>query len=493
MAYRCVAIQKHEDEFAVFGKEDGQGLVVGYTQSEYEKWLHDDKWTPDETSYLFSLLAEYDLRFLVVADRYAYLPKLTRTGVPDTTASSSSRKKTTTAAMVAASAMRRSARGTIFGGAGEEDYDSRDGTPAEGEGVFPLGDVKHRRWNLQEIKDRYYTICRRLIRNRPAKDEQARERALKAYEYDMRKEVQRKRNADALFHLTRPQIIEEEALYMELKKMEQTERRYRGEREDLMRRVNGLESGVLWPSASVPGGTGMEGNRVFGNGMAVGIGAQRARDGTVVGVDKLKKRKRGDEPDVAQAQDVEVLEQQPAAPEDDPEFDRRNNIYRLPSSGAASSSTRTLYQPAFLRSTKLAQPRSTSSALSTSRINELLEQHGVSPSRLLMPTRHNLEAYEALLGTCAMLVDVKRMVDRAEQEVRVLRMQKDTGYGGLGMSIGTGVGMVAPAGSMPPPPVPVPSEAAGMGETTAANNKVRSARSASVVSSASEAVSRRRK
>jgi hypothetical protein len=102
------------------------------------------------------------------------------------------------------------------------------------------------------------------------------------------KEIQRKRNADALFHLTRPQIIEEEALYMELKKMEQTERRYRGEREDLMRRVNGLESGVLWPSASVPGGPGTEGNRVFGNGMAVGIGAQRARDGTVVGVDKVR-------------------------------------------------------------------------------------------------------------------------------------------------------------------------------------------------------------
>lgn len=40
--------------------------------------------------------------------------------------------------------MRRSARGTIFGGVGEEDYDSRDGTPAEGDAGFPLGDVKRR-------------------------------------------------------------------------------------------------------------------------------------------------------------------------------------------------------------------------------------------------------------------------------------------------------------------------------------------------------------
>lgn len=35
---------------------------------------------------------------------------------------------------------------------------------------------------------------------------------------------------------------------------------------------------------------------------------------------QLKKRKRGDEPDIGQAQEVDVPEQQPAAPEDDPEF-----------------------------------------------------------------------------------------------------------------------------------------------------------------------------
>lgn len=73
-----------------------------------------------------------------------------------------------------------------------------------------------------------------------------------------------------------------------MKKIEQTERRYRAEREDLLRRVNGLDSGVLWPSA--PGPSGNEGNRVFGNGASVGIGSQRARDGTVVGADKVGHR-----------------------------------------------------------------------------------------------------------------------------------------------------------------------------------------------------------
>lgn len=60
-----------------------------------------------------------------------------------------------------------------------------------------------------------------------------------------------------------------------------------------------------------------------------------------------------------------------------------------------------------------------------------------------MPTRENLERYEALLSACGMLVDIKRMVDRAEQEVRVLKMQKESGV------VGTPV-----MGTMAPPPVP---------------------------------------
>jgi hypothetical protein len=40
----------------------------------------DDNWTPEETTYLFTLLQAYDLRFIVVADRYAYLSKPSTTG-----------------------------------------------------------------------------------------------------------------------------------------------------------------------------------------------------------------------------------------------------------------------------------------------------------------------------------------------------------------------------------------------------------------------------
>jgi hypothetical protein len=150
------------------------------------------------------------------------------------------------------------------------------------------------------------------------------------------------------------------------------------------------------------------------------------------------------------------------------DVDRRNNIFRLPAPAGnnASASSRSIHQPAFLRSTKLAQPKTTSQ-VTTNKITTLLEELGVSASRLIMPTRENLERYEALLNACGMLVDIKRMVDRAEQEVRVLKMQKESGI------VGTPV-----MGTMAPPPVPAHADGhAGLVRTTsglADVNKVRS-------------------
>ena len=45
--------------------------------------------------------------------------------------------------------------------------------------------------------------------------------------------------------MTAAEIAEEEALYVEIKKMEQNERRYRADRDDLMRTVMGLDSGLV--------------------------------------------------------------------------------------------------------------------------------------------------------------------------------------------------------------------------------------------------------
>lgn len=108
------------------------------------------------------------------------------------------------------------------------------------------------------MKDRYYTICRRLIRTRTATDPQAQQQMIQAHSFDRGtslgsevivetsgRETRRKQYASELFHLTAAEIAEEEALYVELQRMEQNARRYRAERDELMRTVMGLDSGLI--------------------------------------------------------------------------------------------------------------------------------------------------------------------------------------------------------------------------------------------------------
>jgi DNA methyltransferase 1-associated protein 1 len=73
---------------------------------------------------------------------------------------------------------------------------------------------------------------------------------------------------------------------------------------------------------------------------------------------------------------------------------------------------------AFLRSTKIAVPKASSAIRTT----EILSEMGIG-SKLVMPTRSNLDMFEQLVHTVSMLVDMKRQVDRADQEIRVLEAQ----------------------------------------------------------------------
>jgi hypothetical protein len=58
------------------------------------------------------------------------------------------------------------------------------------------------------------------------------------------REVTRKKYLDSLEHRTEEELAEEEALYIELKRLEQNERRFRLEREDLLRTLLGVECGL---------------------------------------------------------------------------------------------------------------------------------------------------------------------------------------------------------------------------------------------------------
>lgn len=87
--------------------------VMTFSQAEYDLYLKEEGWSKEETVYLFDLLREYDLRFIIVADRYSYQPR-----------------------------------------------------------------------SIEDIKDRYYTVCRRLVRSRAAADPTAQAQLVQAYIFD---------------------------------------------------------------------------------------------------------------------------------------------------------------------------------------------------------------------------------------------------------------------------------------------------------------------
>lgn len=55
------------DEFDKHGPS-----VMEFSQFEYDQHLVDPAWSLEETNYLFDMLRSYNLRFIVVADRYEY-------------------------------------------------------------------------------------------------------------------------------------------------------------------------------------------------------------------------------------------------------------------------------------------------------------------------------------------------------------------------------------------------------------------------------------
>ncbi|XP_076900421.1 SWR1-complex protein 4-like [Bidens hawaiensis] len=54
-----------------FAKYNKSVDVIKYTDEEYEKHLTDPEWTKEETDELFELCERFDLRFVVVADRFS--------------------------------------------------------------------------------------------------------------------------------------------------------------------------------------------------------------------------------------------------------------------------------------------------------------------------------------------------------------------------------------------------------------------------------------
>lgn len=145
-AYRFEAFNKHAD-------------VISYSDEEYATYLERPDWSKRDTDRLISLCKEYDLRFIIVHDRYL-------------------------------------------------DADSAPRT-------------------IEELKDRYYGICRSLLASRGQSTE--------GLNYDYARETARKKHLEELFRRTPDEIEEENKLILESRRLEAYEKGLAQQKAELLR------------------------------------------------------------------------------------------------------------------------------------------------------------------------------------------------------------------------------------------------------------------
>ncbi|TDL29904.1 hypothetical protein BD410DRAFT_817836 [Rickenella mellea] len=254
---------------------------------------------------------------------------------------------------------------------------------------------------IEDLKDRYYSVCRRLIRNRPwAGDESSKVQLVASFFYDKDREVTRKKYIASLENRTPDQIAEEEALYVEVKRLEQNERRFAKERDELLKTIAGVDSGLPGVAADDEVQIALFGDpkkkKKGGNGMDIDSPISGPSGIISLGPSTPTRR-------VQSAKSVA--------------YDALHCILRSDVMPTNVPPTKAAHQPVYLRSSRLPMPK----ASMAPKINQALAELDVSHTRLVMPTRENCSQLEGLFDAAAALVDTKKVVDKVDQEIRVLK------------------------------------------------------------------------
>lgn len=402
-------------QHAAFNTTSG---VYSYSNDEYIQHLRDDDWTKEETDYLMELCTAYDLRFVVIHDRYDWA----------------------------------AAQASFLAG-------STSAVPQP---------VKER--SMEDLKVRYYAICRRLIRSRISTDDvETRQMLLSTYAFDKQREVERKKAVARLYTRTPEQLAEEEALYVEIRRIEQNEAKYASEREELLRLLGGWES---LPSSSP------HAVAAAGSGIASLLGAEE--DSTAKGragsANKKRKLQQIEDNGTPGADDAGSSTGATAAATSRPsanltskqraelrqaQFDEMQCIVRFASNAnattdasaggiagpaavsAASSSTRPPYaylvgtastlpavtsNPAnptsghgvYLRSSRMLAPRPNLVLRTTQVLSE--SDPPVGP-RLIFPTAKNVEKWENLIGAVTTGLEMRKQLERVNAELRIAKQR----------------------------------------------------------------------
>ncbi|KAG0325473.1 swr complex subunit [Podila humilis] len=498
-----------------------------FTKDEYRSHLQDPDWTYEETEYLWDLCRRFDLRWVVIQDRYEWPPQehdlmalkyhaQVVLGSKNNAPSSSTTTTTTTSAgtttaTVAAGDAGESTTATLStqqaeispasttpqtsmtasslqttplalnapsaGSTSTSVTATPQDTEAQGKELVISKPSKVR--SMEDLKNRYYTVTRTLIRARMALDSsQAVEKAqiLTTLMYDKDRETERKRNLEILNTRTPEQIEEEEALYLEARRIEQNEKKITKERENLLRLLNtrdiygpggpasaGLASpgslvaggggpgtGIIIPSNSITIPTSSPTNGPMSPLLKNGANGAGGAAGSSQGQAPKKRKKapkgstQAEEASAAAAASVNASGSQKGS--------SSSASNRRPSNASTTESSTTIVQNlpqgvqfkkekltpgAYMRSQKMAPVVSTKQQ----RVQATLTQLGI-PLKPVMPTATVMSKWDQLSNNIVTVLDLKKQVDKLEADLKVAKIRR----GGSSSSASSGSGAFASGG-----------------------------------------------
>ena len=370
-----------------FAKFNVKVTVPEYSDEQYESHLKSEDWSKEETDYLVSLAQEYDLRWIVISDRYEYQPS----DPP------------------------------------KESADSMSLT-------VPTKDR-----SMEDMKARYYSVAAKTMAlKQPLQSMSTTEFELheKMTKFDASLETTRKKLAQTLFVRPLEEVKEEEILLAELKRIVTNQEKFSQERkelydrlqaphsatgstamyktsQDLLKLMQDLLSADKNKKRRSMGGPG-EGGPGMANGAATGASDRGPRSslggggGGGGGAGNDKRSSLGGSTSAGHKQ---------LSARDEAKF----GIAHL-----ERTSTGTTFRHE--RINNLAKAKSNALTL---KMTHALQELGI-PMRLSMPTAAVCNEYEKLVGSIHTLLEVRKVSEKLEAEIKIARAQVEEKLTGNG-------------------------------------------------------------
>lgn len=234
---------KHEtdEKDYAFAKYDTKMSLDHFSKEDYHRALADNDWTYDETKYLFDLCEDYDLRWVVIHDRY-YFPRTFKAAQdqPDTEMKDASAEESTvikTEEQINEDLSEKTESGK-----------KNDAKLEESQKEEPKREPKNQTngdRTLEDLKSRFYDVSRRMLKLRQQKGETigpAEDEMHKQMKYSKENEIKRKQHLERLLSRSPAEIAEEEALVLESRKLETAAEMMLQERAEIMRLLDAPQS-----------------------------------------------------------------------------------------------------------------------------------------------------------------------------------------------------------------------------------------------------------